>query len=118
MKLLESTWPGLPVSDFAGGEGGWVQVRQLLGYAALLEEGQRMHHCVASYVRMCQLGRGGIFSLTFNGSRMLTLQLLATRRVVQVRGKYNRRATAEEQHWVQQWLTEARLTVSEYAWDN
>lgn len=118
MKLLESTWPGLPVPNFAGGEGGWVQVRQLLGYAALLEEGQRMHHCVVSYERMCQQGRGGIFSLTFNGSRMLTLQLLATRCVVQVRGKYNRRASAEEQHWVQQWLTAAQLTVSDYAWEN
>jgi hypothetical protein len=117
MKLLESTWPGLPVPDFAGGEGGWVQVRQLRNYPALLEEGQRMHHCVATYVRMCQLGRGGIFSLTFNGARMLTLQVLATRHLVQVRGKYNRRASAEEQHWVQQWLAAARLTVSAYAWE-
>jgi hypothetical protein len=37
---------------------------------------------------------------------------------VQVRGKYNRRASAEEQHWVQQWLAAAQLTVSDYAWEN
>jgi hypothetical protein len=118
MKLLESTWPGLPVPDFAGGEGDWVQVRQLRDYPALLEEGQRMHHCVASYQRSCQLGRNGIFSLTFNGARMLTLQLTAARQLVQVRGKYNRLASAEEQRWVHQWLAEARLTVSDYAWEH
>jgi hypothetical protein len=117
MKLLESTWPGLPVPDFAGGEGSWVQVRRLRDYPALLEEGQRMHHCVASYQRSCQQGRNGIFSLTFNGARMLTLQLTAARQLVQVRGKYNRRASPEEQRWVHQWLAEARLTVSEYAWE-
>jgi hypothetical protein len=48
---------------------------------------------------------------------MLTLQLTAARQLVQVRGKYNRRASPEEQRWVHQWLAEARLTVSEYAWE-
>jgi len=48
--------------------------------------------------------------------RLLPSLLVARlRHLVQVRGKHNRRASAEEQRWVQQWLAEARLTVSVYA---
>jgi hypothetical protein len=116
LKLLEQHWAGLPVPGFVGGEGEWVRIQQLLNYPSLLEEGQQMRHCVASYVHQCTKGRAGIYSLTFNGARMLTLQLAPDRGLVQVRGKHNRRPSAEERGWVLRWLQENHLTAPDYVW--
>lgn len=116
LKLLDKTWAGLPVPGFAGGDGERVRIRQLLDYPALLEEGQQMRHCVSSYVHQCVRGRAGIYSLTFNGARVLTLHLSPQRQLVQVRGRYNRRPAPQERDWVQCWLAENRLTAPEYVW--
>ena len=115
-RLLDKAWAGLPVPGFAGGEGEWVRIQQLLDYPALLAEGQQMRHCVSAYVHQCVRGRAGIYSLTFNGARMLTLQVSPARQLVQARGKYNRRPAPEEQAWVRRWLQEARLTAPDYVW--
>ena len=115
-QLLDKAWAGLPVPGFVGGDGEWVRIQQLLSYPALLEEGQQMRHCVSSYVHYCMRGSAGIYSLTFNGARMLTLQLSPNRELVQVRGKYNRRPSPEEQGWVLRWLQENRLTAPDYVW--
>lgn len=117
-QLLAAVWPGLPVPDFAGGAGEWVRIRQLRSYPELLDEGRHMHHCVASYVRQCQRGRRGIYSLTFNGGRMLTLEVTPDYQLVQARGKYNRRPTPTERHWLAHWLREERLTAAEYVWEH
>ena len=116
LQLLDKSWAGLPVPGFVGGDGEWVRIRQLLDYPALLEEGQQMHHCVSSYVHQCVRGRAGIYSLTFNGARMLTLEVSPERQLVQMRGRHNRRASPEERSWVLCWLTENRLTAPDYVW--
>lgn len=112
---LTTTWPGLPVPDFVGGDDGRVRIRQLTGYWQLAEEGADLKHCVASYVHSCQRGRCGIFSLTMDGRRRLTLEVTQDRTVVQARGKYNRRMADDERHWVSRWLGEARLVLSKHA---
>jgi hypothetical protein len=116
-KLLATTWLGLPVPGFVGGAGDWVRIRQLLSYPELLEEGQQMQHCVASFMHRCQRGQAGIYSLTLGGARKLTLQLSPERRLVQVRGKYNRAPTAEECGWVLSWLAQEGITAIDRVWD-
>ncbi|WP_223649051.1 PcfJ domain-containing protein [Hymenobacter psoromatis] len=116
-ELLAAVWPGLAVPDFAGGDGDWVHIRQLRSYPELLDEGRHMHHCVASYVHQCQRGRRGIYSLTFNGSRMLTLEITPDYQLVQARGKYNRRPTPLERQWLIHWLQKERLTADDYVWE-
>ena len=116
-RLLDTTWPGLPVPGFVGGAGDWVRIRQLLSYPELLEEGQQMQHCVASFMHRCVRGQAGIYSLTLGGARKLTLQLSPERRLVQVRGKYNRAPTAEESGWVLSWLMQEGITAIDRVWD-
>ncbi|RYY08379.1 MAG: hypothetical protein EOO36_23920, partial [Cytophagaceae bacterium] len=110
------SWAGLPIPGFVGGDGEWVRIRQLLDYPALLAEGQQQHHCVSSYVHACTKGRAGIFSLTFGGARKLTIEVSPARELVQVRGRYNRPPSPEEQAWLLCWLREAQLTAPDYVW--
>ncbi len=107
-------WVGLPVPGFAGADerGRPVRITQLLSRAELVAEGQALGHCVASYAYSCARGRCGIFSLTVAGERALTIEVSAQRFVAQVRGRHNRRLTADERHWLVLWLGEARLTFA------
>jgi hypothetical protein len=111
---LTTTWVGLPIADFVGGDEGRVRITQLTSYWQLLEEGHAHQHCVASYVQSCLKGRCGIFALTLDGERQLTLEVTRDRILAQARGKYNRSMTADERHWVSHWLGEARLVQSKY----
>jgi len=111
---LETSWRGLPVPGFTGGQDGWVTITQLTTYGELVEEGRTMQHCVASYVHSCQRGRCGIFGLRFAGRPVLTLEVSADGVVVQARGRHNRPMSATERHWVNHWLSEARLVLSKY----
>jgi len=115
-QLLDTTWPGLPVPGFVGGAGDWVCIRQLRSYPELLEEGQQMQHCVASFLQRCLRGQAGIYSLTLGGARKLTLQLSPERRLVQVRGKHNRAPTAEESGWVLSWLMQEGISAIDRVW--
>ncbi|WP_035568020.1 PcfJ domain-containing protein [Hymenobacter sp. IS2118] len=107
-----ASWVGLPVADFRAGP---VRIEQLTSYRALEAEGNAQRNCVATYVQSCRLGRCGIFSLTVDGTRGLTVEVTANRTVVQVRGKYNRWMTQQEHDWITQWLGSARLVLSKHA---
>ncbi|SET09782.1 PcfJ domain-containing protein [Hymenobacter actinosclerus] len=109
---LSSAWVGLPITGFELGGAEGVRIRQLLNYAQLLEEGSAQKHCVSSYVYSCLKGRCGIFSLSVHGARTLTVEVLANRQIVQIRGRENRRATEREQDWLHQWATAAGLSFS------
>ena len=112
---LHTAWSGLPVPDFVSpDEDGRVRITQLRTFGQLLAEGRALHHCVASYVQSCQKGRCGIFSLTFDGARAITLEVNAQRVVVQARGRHNRPLAADERHWVARWLDAAQLVLSKY----
>ena len=104
-------WMGLPVADFAVGS---VRIEQLTTFGQLQDESQALHHCVATYFNSCRQGRCGIFSLTVDGARALTLEVTADRTVVQVRGKHNRWMTPAELHCIHQWLDAARLVLSKH----
>ena len=104
-------WTGLPVAGFTAGP---VRIEQLLAFGQLQEEGQALNHCVATYFNSCRQGRCGIFSLTVDGARALTLEVAADRTVVQVRGKHNRWMNQAERAWITQWLDQARLVLSKH----
>ncbi|UOQ96908.1 PcfJ domain-containing protein [Hymenobacter sp. 5317J-9] len=107
----DTSWGGLPVANFLAGP---VRIEQLTTAGQLQEEGNAQRNCVATYLQSCRLGRCGIFSLTVDGTRGLTIEVTAHRTVVQVRGKYNRWMTPQEHIWMMQWLNEARLVLSKH----
>jgi hypothetical protein len=96
--------------------------KQIKNGQRLFEEGERMHHCVASYKRACIEGALSIWSLTCerNGRlhRCLTLEVDATGVVVQARGFANRRASAEELAVIADWAAEQGLRCSTWLRDD
>lgn len=103
---------------------GMVVVRavELTNSRELEDEGARQHHCVASYAVKCHQNRSRIASLRWFDARTaeeiarLTVEVdLDRRRVVQIRGRRNRRAEPEELDVVRRWVEAHGLTIGAYA---
>jgi hypothetical protein len=81
--------------------------QELLQSSELWEEGVAMRHCVAQYDQECNKGRTVISSLRRNGARALTIELQGQALSLgQVKGRFNREATAAETEVVQRWVKE------------
>ena len=95
-------WEKSPISNFEftekdiqnGGALYW-SIRELLSQKELKLEGRALHHCVASYAKNCKSGKTTVWSLQVTNSKNETLNLATiaidprTRRVTQLRSKYN-----------------------------
>lgn len=89
-------------------EGTW-SIRELSTAAELAIESVAMSHCVATYAYRCAQGTSAIFSLTKDGARCATIELVpSTRNVAQARGKHNRACNAAELLIIAVWLAELR----------
>ena len=96
-----------------------VLVVELLNGADLVDEGRRMHHCVAGYARQCLTGGTAILSLRVGSAgdfkSRVTLELsVAARQVVQARGPCNAMPLPQEARWLRAWATAAGVTFSPY----
>jgi hypothetical protein len=81
------------------------EFKELTTGEALHLEGRAMQHCVASYVYRCTSGISAIVSIRFKNKHCITAELdPSVKRIVQLRGKYNRSATVDEQHIVSKWM--------------
>jgi hypothetical protein len=125
-QLVATRWTRMPaVRDFRRIDASpkriveW-QVVELTCQAQLLAESRMMRHCVSSYRRKCNSGTSSIFSLRRiddeDGQTTqrwhLTMEVdRRTRRIVQVRGKYNRYATTEEFQILRKWAESCRLLI-------
>lgn len=93
----------------------WAIV-ELLTSDELEEEGEALHHCVATYASQIISERAAIFSLRRRVQGvlrpLLTIEVWrAERQVVQVRGLQNRPPDEAEGKLIQRWLTAAGLGV-------
>ncbi len=62
-------------AEIGGWKAGRVEIEEISTGLGLLEEGERMSHCVASYIDRCAEGRSRIFSVRMFGQRVATLEL-------------------------------------------
>ena len=93
---------------------------ELLNLSQLLVEAKAHRHCVATYRRKCQSGASAIFSLRcqslsdrFGITRELTLEVdRRTRKIIQAKGKWNRRATCHEMQIIHTWARNNGLEVA------
>ena len=119
--LLEANWrrSGFPDFDLVEGQGNakklWT-IRELLCHQALIIEGRKLNHCVASYRHSCQSGGSSIWTMevqTYQGKKKrLTIEVQNSRgRIVQARGRANRRPQPREIAILRQWTAEAGLTL-------
>lgn len=104
-----------------------VRALELTSNRALADEGQKQRHCVYTYTEQCLSGRTCIVSLRWyavasraevasHELERITVEVSpSTRRVVQIRGRLNRRATEEEMKGIRHWAGVHGLRIDDYA---
>jgi PcfJ-like protein len=113
------SWEGRAIPDVAYEAGAehrkaiW-RFRQIKTGNDLFREGQRMHHCVASYKFLCTRGDVSIWSLTCeyplgHVNKGVTIELREDGTIVQCRGFANRLPHANEVAMVKRWAAEHAL---------
>ncbi|MDB5334537.1 MAG: hypothetical protein JWN70_156 [Planctomycetaceae bacterium] len=105
--------------DEAGGNAKIWTATELLSSSALIAEGRKMKHCVATYARSCAQGLCSIWALETESiagrSKVLTLEVLnQTRVLVQARGKCNVMPTQKERGILQRWADQAGLQLAKW----
>ncbi len=124
--LASTRWARLPyVRDIRvtrerkSGRTTWSVV-ELTSLAQLIAETRAMRHCVNSYGKTCVSGHSSIFRMRMHGEEPgclsgqgnLTIEVnRQSRRVVQIRGQYNRFPTTGEIRLVRHWAAGARLSA-------
>ena len=94
----------------------WYTIRQITDSRSLFDEGQDMSHCVSSYLDRCISGYCSIWGLVaqdlFRGTtKLVTIEVLDDRRVVQARGPYNRMPSQKEMEVIKAWAAAKTLTL-------
>ena len=90
-------------------------IREILSFKELRAEGRAMRHCATSYRYRIERGACSLWSLSQYDTRVCTVEVNNKfNTVVQVRGKFNRRATQQEMGIVNRWAMENGLRVSKY----
>ena len=101
-------------TDFIYEEGGvnkvtW-EITELCSTKELHSEGKSLSHCVGSYSQSCANKRSAILSLRRQGERTATLEInLATKKLIQARGKANRYLQSKEERVVQEWVNKTNF---------
>ncbi len=89
------------------------EIRQIRTSRELVQEGQKMNHCVGSYVWRCRRGYTYIFS--FQNARRpfqqscLTIEVSRGMRMIQVKGPSNRQPSSDEKKVVMAWASLAGI---------
>lgn len=119
-------WPasGIAPFEFVEGteRGGTLKVwtiTELLSTKALVAEGRKMKHCVATYAHSCASGACSIWTLeveTFDGkSKILTIEVqTATKVICQARGKCNMLPGDKHRGILRRWAEQAGLQLAKY----
>ena len=116
-------WDGIDVPDLEIVRGSksertvW-KFHQIKTGARLAEEGNKQHHCVASYASRCFNGDCSIWSLTKwnsagKGWHVLSIQVVG-KCVSQVRGYANRLPKADEKNVMAEWATKSGFSLGNY----
>ncbi len=101
---------------------GWVwEIKELCSQQALVEEGQDMRHCIASYGDLCMQGISAIFSLTsrrkkdLNMERDVTIEVRLDRREIwQATSWCNRRPHPLSAKVIRVWAERNHIHISKW----
>ncbi|WP_367871070.1 PcfJ domain-containing protein [Luteolibacter sp. Populi] len=125
LNVARASWNPMPdVMPFElrsrGHSSRWT-IRERLTQAQLLREGRLLRHCVGWYWRRCKAGRSAIFSLAEwreveAGEKefpRVTIEVdKASRRIVQIRARWNNRARVVEQELIAKWAAANGLGIA------
>ena len=92
-------------------------INELLSSSALIEEGKALGHCVGGkeYAESCYDGRTTIWSLGCDSGigieKLLTIQVVNEKTIVEIRGKQNRLPTEQESTILRFWALKNEIGV-------
>ena len=90
----------------------WV-VDEIRTSKDLADEGRALSHCVYSYSRSISDGRVSIWSLSKNNTKLITIEVSnTTKKIVQARGKYNRKIDNHEYKVMDKFASKNGLGIS------
>ena len=130
--FIPSGFRGYEVVRGSGDTTTVVNIKEILSTSALASEGRTLGHCVFSYANSVTKGTKSIWSLGQspgfdNGegkviainnarSKLVTIEVVnQARRIVQMRGRFNRMVTPAERNHITQWAKEAGLVMGRYS---
>lgn len=95
------------------------RITEILSGKELADEGRALHHCVYSYSFSIQRGTTSIWSMTReeggNTERRITIEVNnKSRRIMQARGRYNRRTDIDEFRAMNEWANKSGLSIGSY----
>jgi PcfJ-like protein len=126
IRQPKAEWPASGIEGFEfiegtewGGNLKIWSITELLSTKALVAEGRKMKHCVATYAHSCAVGACSIWTLeveTFEGaSKILTIEVLnTTRAICQARGKCNMLPGDKHRGIMRRWAEQAGLTLAKH----
>ena len=126
-SIQRKSWQssGIAAMDWCEGQEGTLtwrrwRIRELLSSSALIAEGRRMRHCVATYSSACASGQSSIWTMEVENltgrEKCVTIEVRnRSRQICQVRGRSNRRSSDQCQRVLTRWAEASQLTVSQYA---
>jgi hypothetical protein len=92
---------------------GWI-IEELCTSNQLVREGNRMSHCVASYVSKCIEGKCHIFSIYNNIIYERATIEVVGKKIIQIRGKFNAAPSKSCLQAIRDWAMRYQLTKSGY----
>ena len=115
-QLHKIVWSGDARKNFSLRKAGKTyEIIQIKDAFSLYEEGKDMHHCVGSYAYKCMRGDTTIWSLRLihqnTHKKLLTIEV-SNNRIIQAKGKFNRRATSFEREILLDWAVDQRISMN------
>ena len=94
-------------------------IRELADSGELIDEGNELHHCVATYAESCAKRTTSIWSLRCHGSleshRVLTIEVLpTTRMIITALGKCNSDPKPDARSVMEKWAEQERLEIGRW----
>lgn len=115
-----SKWKGASLHTGSKDNRTLWEIRELLSLDALVLEGKKLRHCIASYADSCTRGAFSVWSMTQQrrgadtAEKVLTIAVDARGTVTEARGFANRYPTDSEMALLRLWMNEAGLSAGRY----
>jgi hypothetical protein len=90
------------------------KISEILNIKELQTEGRAMSHCVLSYQDSIIRRHTSIWSLKMANERCVTIEVNnSSKKIPQIRGRFNRKSTPVEREKIKTWAAENGLTILE-----
>jgi hypothetical protein len=118
----QTEWEPVEINDFhLTKHDSKYDIIQLTKTKELIQEGNAMHNCVATYASACIKGYCSIFSLRYTNfneahfkSSYVTIEV-RNKQIVQIRARYNKKPDQYHLNLIKSWADQNKLSISNYA---